>query len=180
MTRSLLCSFFSIARRTNQEAPPLLSGFLARRLASPSGAAELAALKQSSPVFLGRLASSRPDKGGLVLCDPTLAALHKRHFTGPRRLGHSALDAESMNTGRRIVLCGPTQEALSGPRIECGVTWCASRCGVTTYVITRYDAVSPRTYRRASAIRPSLEEKQIAKNNPDRAKIKQKMRIIIL
>ena len=58
------CSFFSAARRTNQEAPPLLSGFVARRLVPPSGAAELAALRQSSPLCLGRLASSRPDKGG--------------------------------------------------------------------------------------------------------------------
>ena len=68
-----LCSFFSAARRTNQEAPPLLSGYLARRLAPPSGAAELAALKQSSPLFLNRLA----DKGGGI------ATLHRKcpgHF----------------------------------------------------------------------------------------------------
>ena len=72
-----LCSFFSAARRTNQEAPPLLSGYLARRLAPSSGAAELAALKQSSPLFLNRLASSRPDKGGGI------ATLHRKcpgHF----------------------------------------------------------------------------------------------------
>ncbi len=72
-----LCSFFSAARRTNQEAPPLLSGYLARRLAPPSGAAELAALKQSSPLFLNRLASSLPDKGGGI------ATLHRKcpgHF----------------------------------------------------------------------------------------------------
>ena len=60
-----VCSFFSAARRTNQEVPPLLSGILARSLSPPSGAAELAVLKQSSPFFLGRLASSRPDKGGV-------------------------------------------------------------------------------------------------------------------
>ena len=60
-----VCSFFSTARRTNQEVPPLLSGFLARSLSPPSGAAELAVLKQSSPFFLGRLVSSRPDKGGV-------------------------------------------------------------------------------------------------------------------
>ena len=61
----VVCSFFSTARRTNQEAPPLLSGFFARSLLPPSGAAELAALKQSSPCFLRRLAPSRPDKGGV-------------------------------------------------------------------------------------------------------------------
>ena len=60
-----VCSFFSAARRTNQEVPPLLSGILARSLSPPSGAAELAVLKQSSPFFLGRLVSSRPDKGGV-------------------------------------------------------------------------------------------------------------------
>ena len=59
-----ICSFFSAARRTNQEAPPLLSGLLARPLLPPSGAAELASLRQSSPGFLCRQASSRPDKGG--------------------------------------------------------------------------------------------------------------------
>ena len=68
-----LCSFFSTARRTNQEAPPLLSGYLVRRLAPPSGAAELAALRQSSPSLLGRLASSLPDKGGGI------AALHRAY-----------------------------------------------------------------------------------------------------
>ena len=75
-----ICSFFSAVRRTNQEAPPLLSGFFGRRLAPPSGAAELAALKQSSPSLLGRLASSRPDKGG---------ASEPRHGC----LGHAELDA---------------------------------------------------------------------------------------
>ena len=72
-----VCSFFSAARRTNQEAPPLLSGFVGRRLAPSSGAAELAALRQSSPSLLGRLASSRPDKGGGI------ATLHRKcpgHF----------------------------------------------------------------------------------------------------
>ena len=64
-----VCSFFSAARRTNQEAPPLLSGFVGRRLAPSSGAAELAALRQSSPSLLGRLASSRPDKGGVYRYD---------------------------------------------------------------------------------------------------------------
>ena len=49
-----ICSFFSAARRTNQEAPPLLSGLLARSLLPSSGAAELASLRQSSPYFLRR------------------------------------------------------------------------------------------------------------------------------
>ena len=59
-----VCSFFSAARRTNQEVPPLLSGIFVRSLLPPSGAAELASLRQSSPRFLRRQAPSRPDKGG--------------------------------------------------------------------------------------------------------------------
>ena len=75
-----VCSFFSAARRTNQEAPPLLSGFVGRRLAPSSGAAELAALKQSSPSLLGRLASSRPDKGGASV--PRCSRLGHTSFGG--------------------------------------------------------------------------------------------------
>ena len=134
-----LCSFFSAARRTNQEAPPLLSGYLARRLAPPSGAAELAALKQSSPLFLNRLASSRPDKGGGI------ATLHRKcpgHFAvrypkiyrpissfrattrNPEIPGHGITqDARAMR--HYSTLCHPE----AGPRVECGVTQCASRVG---------------------------------------------------
>ena len=134
-----LCSFFSAARRTNQEAPPLLSGYLARRLAPPSGAAELAALKQSSPSLLGRLASSRPDKGGGI------ATLHRKcpgHFAvrypkiyrpissfrattrNPEIPGHGITqDARAMR--HYSTLCHPE----AGPRVECGVTQCASRVG---------------------------------------------------
>ena len=187
------CSFFSAARRTNQEAPPLLSGYLARRLAPPSGAAELAALKQSSPLFLNRLASSRPDKGGGI------ATLHRKcpgHFAvrypkiyrpissfraatrNPEIPGHG-ITQYSRTVWHYSTLChlqswaplrmwgdtvrigggealssfrattrnpeipghGITQDARAmrhystlchpeaGPRIECGVTQCASRVG---------------------------------------------------
>ena len=188
-----LCSFFSAARRTNQEAPPLLSGYLARRLAPPSGAAELAALKQSSPLFLNRLASSRPDKGGGI------ATLHRKcpgHFAvrypkiyrpissfrattrNPEIPGHG-ITQYSRTVWHYSTLChlqswaplrmwgdtvrigggealssfrattrnpeipghGITQDARAmrhystlchpeaGPRVECGVTQCASRVG---------------------------------------------------
>ena len=134
-----LCSFFSAARRTNQEAPPLLSGYLARRLAPPSGAAELAALKQSSPLFLNRLASSRPDKGGGI------ATLHRKcpgHFAvrypkiyrpissfrattrNPEIPGHG-ITQYSRTVRHYSTLCHPE----AGPRVECGVTQCASRVG---------------------------------------------------
>ena len=79
--RISICSFFSAARRTNQEAPPLLSGLFARSLLPPSGAAELASLRQSSPYILRRQAPSRPDKGGFP-CRKRLP------FSQPLRLRH--------------------------------------------------------------------------------------------
>ena len=70
------CSFFSAARRTNQEAPPLLSGFVARRLVPPSGAAELAVLRHSSPLS----SAGWPPPGPI-----------KEEERCTRRFGHSAL-----------------------------------------------------------------------------------------
>ena len=168
MRGDTICSFFSAARRTNQEAPPLLSGFIDRRLAPPSGAAELAALRQSSPSCRGRLASSRPDKGGGI------TALH-REYSGHiatrasriyRRLCHSALDAvvRSFRAATRnpeIPGHGITQDARTVRHYS---THChlqkldpASECGVTLSVIPRYDAESRITRARtqdARAVRP--------------------------
>ena len=65
----VICSFFSAARRTNQEAPPQLSGFwLVATVAV--GVWELAPLKHSSPFSLRlvSLAASPPDKGGIGDC----------------------------------------------------------------------------------------------------------------
>ena len=64
----VICSFFSAARRTNQEAPPLLSGFWVRRYGRRRGLRN--SLRSNSPrpfpsVFL---ASSPPDKGGIGDC----------------------------------------------------------------------------------------------------------------
>ncbi len=60
-----ICSFFSTARRTNQEAPPQLSGFWVRRYGRRRGLRN--SLRSDSPrpfpsVFL---ATSPPDKGGI-------------------------------------------------------------------------------------------------------------------
>ena len=60
-----ICSFFSAARRTNQEAPPQLSGFWVRRYGRRRGLRN--SLRSDSPrpfpsVFL---ATSPPDKGGI-------------------------------------------------------------------------------------------------------------------
>ena len=64
----VICSFFSAARRTNQEAPPRLSGFWVRRYGRRRGLRN--SLRSDSPrpfpsVFL---ASSPPDKGGIGDC----------------------------------------------------------------------------------------------------------------
>ena len=63
-----LCSFFSLLRRTNIEAPPQLSGLLACRYGRRRGLRN--SLRSNSPrpfpsVFL---ASSPPDKGGIGDC----------------------------------------------------------------------------------------------------------------
>ena len=119
-----ICSFFSTARRTNQEAPPLLSGCFARPLLPPSGAAELASLRQSSPLFFRRQASSRPDKGGfpcrtcLLLfsstpllgtgvprCLPYIADATQGRSLKPPRLRHSPY----------IPLRGTQRESLNVP-----------------------------------------------------------------
>ena len=59
----IFCSFFSSVRRTNQEEPPPGIGLFRSDADASLGAAELAALTQSSPSFRPRLPPSRPDKG---------------------------------------------------------------------------------------------------------------------
>ncbi len=59
------CSFFSTARRTNQEAPPQLSGFLARRLGRRRGLRNSFRSDSPCPFSSVSLASSPPDKGGI-------------------------------------------------------------------------------------------------------------------
>ena len=103
-----LCSFFSAARRTNQEAPPLLSGYLARRLAPPSSTQKM------SRTFRSTISKDIP-----------------AYLVIPRH------DAESRNTRARYNSRRTSRAALlhqlpppeAGPRVECGVTQCASRVG---------------------------------------------------
>ena len=146
-----VCSFFSTARRTNQEAPPLLSGILARSLSPPSGAAELAVLKQASPFFLGRLVSSRPDKGGvcfvlaarlrlmwlrsfrtflvILRCDAVLHVIPRYDAVSRKYppLDPASLCGVTHATGPRIVVRG---DPHTGPCIECGVTCLSYRAVV--------------------------------------------------
>ena len=64
----VICSFFSAARRTNQEAPPQLSDLLARRLGRRRGLRNSLRSDSSRPFFSVSLAPSPPDKGGIGVC----------------------------------------------------------------------------------------------------------------
>ena len=59
------CSFFSAARRTNQEALPQLSGFSARRLGRRRGLRNSLRSNSPRPFSSVFLASSPPDKIGI-------------------------------------------------------------------------------------------------------------------
>ena len=60
----VICSFFSAARRTNQEAPPRLSGFWVRRYGRRRGLRNSLRSDSPSPFSSVFLATSPPDKGG--------------------------------------------------------------------------------------------------------------------
>ena len=60
----VICSFFSTARRTNQEAPPLLSGFWVRRHGRRRGLRNSLRSDSPRPFSSVFLATSPPDKGG--------------------------------------------------------------------------------------------------------------------
>ena len=59
-----ICSFFSTARRTNQEAPPLLSGFWVCRRSRRRGLRNSLRSDSPRPFSSVFLATSPPDKGG--------------------------------------------------------------------------------------------------------------------
>ena len=61
----VICSFFSTARRTNQEAPPLLSGFWVRRYGRRRGLRNSLRSDSPRPFSSVFLATSPPDKGGI-------------------------------------------------------------------------------------------------------------------
>ena len=60
----VICSFFSTARRTNQEAPPQLSGFWGRRRSRRRGLRNSLRSDSPRPFSSVFLATSPPDKGG--------------------------------------------------------------------------------------------------------------------
>ena len=61
----VICSFFSTARSTNQEAPPLLSGFWVRRYGRRRGLRNSLRSDSPRPFSSVFLATSPPDKGGI-------------------------------------------------------------------------------------------------------------------
>ena len=63
-----ICSFFSAARRTNQEAPPRLSGFWVRRYGRRRGLRNSLRSDSPRPFSSVFLATSPPDKGGIGDC----------------------------------------------------------------------------------------------------------------
>ena len=60
-----ICSFFSAARRTNQEAPPRLSGFWVCRRSRRRGLRNSLRSDSPRPFSSVFLATSPPDKGGI-------------------------------------------------------------------------------------------------------------------
>ena len=63
-----ICSFFSTARRTNQEAPPRLSGFWVRRYGRRRGLRNSLRSDGPRPFSSVFLATSPPDKGRDFAC----------------------------------------------------------------------------------------------------------------
>ena len=66
--RSFICSFFSTERRTNQEAPPQLSGFWLVATVAVGGLRNSLRSNSPRPFPSVSLASSPPDKGGIGVC----------------------------------------------------------------------------------------------------------------
>ena len=99
-----ICSFFSTARRTNQEAPPLLSGFWARRRSRRRGLRNSLRSDSPRPFSSVFLATSPPDKGGdfafAGLFNPlALRALplYRCAAQGERDMHHSVLVIEGIS-----------------------------------------------------------------------------------
>ena len=95
-----ICSFFSTARRTNQEAPPLLSGFWVRRRSRRRGLRNSLRSDSPRPFSSVFLATSPPDKGGDFAC--AFASLFNLSvFLTPSPFGHSPY-IPCRNTGGEV------------------------------------------------------------------------------
>ena len=80
-------------------------------------------VRQSSPSYLGRLASSRPDKGGGYHRDGK-EARHSALRRGIQKNQHKIIKSTLVHPFTTTTL------SYTEPRIKCGVTQCALGCGV--------------------------------------------------
>ncbi len=105
-----ICSFFSTARRTNQEAPPLLSGFWVRRRSRRRGLRNSLRSDSPRPFSSVFLATSPPDKGGdfarafAGLFNPLALwalPLYRCAAQGERDMHHSVLVIEGISPSPR-------------------------------------------------------------------------------
>ena len=84
----VICSFFSTARRTNQEAPPQLSGFWVRRYGHRRGLRNSFRSDSPRPFSSVSLATSPPDKGG-DFARAFAGLFNPSVFLTPSPFGHS-------------------------------------------------------------------------------------------
>ena len=87
-----ICSFFSTARRTNQEVPPLLSGFWVRRYGRRRGLRNSLRSDSPRPFSSVFLATSPPDKGG-DFARAFAGLFNPSVFLTPSPYGHSPYTA---------------------------------------------------------------------------------------
>ena len=93
------CSFFSAARRTNQEALPQLSGFWARRLGHLRGLWNSLRSNSPRPFSSVFLATSPPDKGGI---NQSFFRFYSTFFFNPSVLRTPPLYSLTETQGRRV------------------------------------------------------------------------------
>ena len=148
---TICCSFFSTARRTNQEAPPLLSGFIVRRLAPPSGAVELAASDSPRPHTSVGWPPPDPIKAGFI------TAMEGARHTALRRGIQEYWQEYLQKSDSSVLRWTPHQVRGDTVRIEVRVTSCASERRVAQR-LHRIQRGSPSLQRKCS-----LPQKNIPK-----------------
>ena len=109
------CSFFSAARRTNQEALPQLSGFSARRLGRRRGLRNSLRSNSPRPFSSVFLASSPPDKGGI---NRFFFRFYSTFFFNPSVLRTPPLYFALQNTGEEGEIQYFCSTVVGGGRIE--------------------------------------------------------------
>ena len=115
------CSFFSAARRTNQEALPQLSGFSARRLGRRRGLRNSLRSNSPRPFSSVFLASSPPDKGGI---NQSFFRFYSTFFFNPSVLRTPPLYFALQNTGEKCTMYPHTEtETPLSILSPCRISW---------------------------------------------------------